>query len=168
MGWGIAGTPPEERNPCRITQECRKNLSTLLSIFSTLSVITNLYGVYIPSIIFITRDQKGITTRGCKLFTQGPCLSKQREQLFYFNHFYGGRNPKIWDMCKGNLLSCSSNSGGAIYMTRSISKYTAATKSKGTPQADCDFCIQFTSTLFEKLISIVTSLVPHCQECAGS
>lgn len=126
----------------------QKNLTTLPNIFSTLLVITNLYGVYIPSIIFITRDQKGIMTRGCKLFTQGPCLSKQREQPFYFNHLYGGRNITIWGMCKANLLSYTSTLGGTIYISRSISKYIAVTNNKHTSQADCHFYTQFPSSFF--------------------
>lgn len=67
-------------------------------------MIANLYGVYIPCIIFITSDQKGIMSRGCKLFTQGLCLSEQKEQLCSFNHLHGGRNT-LTDMHKANWLS---------------------------------------------------------------
>lgn len=83
---GNSTSPTKEKESLQNSSGMQKNLTTLLNIFSTLLVITNLYGVYIPSIIFITRDQRGIMTGGCKLFTQRPCLSKQREQLFYFNH----------------------------------------------------------------------------------
>jgi len=148
MSWGIAQAPPKERNPCRISQECRKTLQLFSIFFSAPLVITNLYGVYIPSIIFISRDQKGITTGGCKLFTQGPCLSKQREQRCYFNHLYGGRNMTIWDTCKGNLRSFTSILGGAVYVSRNISEYIAVTKNKHAPQADCHFYTQFTSSFF--------------------
>lgn len=161
MSWGIAQAPPKKRNPCRIPQECRKTLQLFPIFFSTLLVISNLYGVYIPSIIFITRDQKGITSRGCKLFTRGPCLSKQREQFFYFNRLYGGRNITICDICTANLLSCAGDFGGAIYTSRSISKYIAVTN-KHTPQADCHYYTPFTP------VSITTSLLPHCRQCAGS
>lgn len=168
MSWGIAQTPPRKTNPYRIPQECRKNPAILPNIFSTLLVITNLYGVYIPSIIFITRDQKEITTGGCKLFTQGPCLSKQREQLSHFNHLYGGRNITTRDMWRGILLSCTSNLGGAIYISRKISEYIAVANNKCVPRADCNFYTRFTSNFFLKLISIITSLLRHSRERAGS
>lgn len=115
MSWGAAQAPPRKRNPCRIPQECRKTLQLFPIFFLLFLVITNLYGVYIPSIIFITRDQRGIMAGGCKLFTQRPCLSKQREQLFYFNHLERGRNT-TWDMFRDNLLSYTRNLGGATYI----------------------------------------------------
>lgn len=93
-----------EKESLQNSSGMQKNLVTLPNICSTLLVITNLHGVYILSIIFITRDQKEITSGGCKLFTQGPCLSKQREQLFYFNHLYGDRNVAVWHIAK--LICC--------------------------------------------------------------
>lgn len=57
---GNSTSSTKEKESLQNSSGMQKNLTTLPNIFSTLLVITNLYGVYIPSIIFITRDQRGI------------------------------------------------------------------------------------------------------------
>lgn len=169
---GSSTSPTKEKESLQNSSGMQKNLTTLPNIFSTLLVITNLYGVYIPSIIFITRDQRGIMAGGCKLFTQRPCLSKQREQLFYFNHLERGRNT-TWDMFRDNLLSYTRNSGGATYILSEAS-LIHSNQNKDMPQQIVIFAfsshpafLSFLLSFFFKSTSIITSLLPHW-ECAGS